>query len=101
MSPLDKEDNPDLEIYQSLIGSLQWCVSLGRLDVAKAVMTLSSFPVAPRIGHLARAKPIIYFWDAVPYHYVHIRREYFFATGQDLPPNNEAEVVQPECVGKY
>ena len=64
MSPLDKEDNPDLDdtnllgpddikIYQSLIGSLQWCVSLGRLDVATAVMTLSSFRVAPRIGHLA------------------------------------------------
>ena len=29
-----------------------------------------------------------YFWDVVPYHYVQIRREYFFATGQDLPPKN-------------
>ena len=67
MSPLDKGDHPelddsdllgpdDIKIYQSLIGSLQWCVSLGRLDVATAVMTLSSFRVAPRIGHLVRSR---------------------------------------------
>ena len=41
-----------------LIGSLQWAVSLGRLDIATAVMTLSSFRAAPRVGHLERAKRV-------------------------------------------
>ena len=69
-SPLEKGDHPELDDsefltsegvkqYQSLIGSLQWAVSLGRFDIATAVMSLSSFRVAPRKGHLERAKRII------------------------------------------
>jgi hypothetical protein len=29
--------------YQSLFGGLQWAITLGRLDVATAVMTMSGF----------------------------------------------------------
>ena len=47
-----KEENT--VIYQSLIGAIQWSVSLGRFDIATAVMTLSSFTAAPRQGHLDR-----------------------------------------------
>ena len=45
--------------YQSLIGSLQWCISIGRIDIATAVMTLSSFRAIPRQGHLDRAKRVV------------------------------------------
>jgi hypothetical protein len=38
--------------YQSLIGILQWIVTLGRFDIACAVMTMSRFRSAPRSGHL-------------------------------------------------
>jgi hypothetical protein len=66
-SPLEKGDNPELDgsefldqegivTYQSMVGSLQWAVSLARMDIATAVMTMSSFRVAPRIGHLERVK---------------------------------------------
>ena len=48
---LDKENTV---IYQSLIGALQWNMSLGRLGIATAVMTLSSFGAAPQQGHLDR-----------------------------------------------
>ena len=69
ITPLIKGDLPDLDAtseldidglkkYQSLIGALQWVVTLGRLDIAVAVMTLSSFRAAPREGHLERAKRI-------------------------------------------
>ncbi len=69
-SPLEKNDHPELDDsdlldaegikqYQSLIGSLQWAVSLGRYDIAVHVMTLSRFRVAPRVGHLERAKRVI------------------------------------------
>jgi hypothetical protein len=54
LSPLEKGDHPEMDTselldqegiarYQSLIGSLQWAVSLGRMDIATAVMTMLSF----------------------------------------------------------
>ncbi len=41
-----------------MIGALQWLVSLGRYEIAPAVMTMSGFRVAPRQGHLDRVKRI-------------------------------------------
>ena len=68
-SPLEKGDHPELDgteflepdgikKYQSMIGALQWAVSIGRADVTTAVMTMSGYRVAPRQGHLERAKRI-------------------------------------------
>ena len=68
-SPLEKGDHPELDDsefldmegilqYQSLIGSLQWAISLGRFDIATSVMTMSGFRAAPRHGHLERIKRI-------------------------------------------
>ena len=68
-SPLEKGDHPELDDsefldeegisrYQSLIGSLQWAISLGRFDIMTAVMTMFSFRAAPRKGHLDRVKRI-------------------------------------------
>ena len=48
----------DTKKYQSLIGALQWVMTLGRFDIATAAMTLSSFRAAPRQGHLERAQRI-------------------------------------------
>ena len=69
-SPLEKGDHPEIDTspeldakgiqqYQSIIGSLQWAISLGRFDIATAVATLSSFRSAPREGHLKRARRIV------------------------------------------
>jgi hypothetical protein len=44
--------------FQSRIGAMQWAVLIGRLDIATAVMSLSSFCAMPRRGHLERAKQI-------------------------------------------
>ena len=68
-SPLEKGNHPELDTselldesgiqkYQSLVGSLQWAVSIGRLDITTAVMTLSGFRSIPRQGHLDRAKRV-------------------------------------------
>ena len=68
-SPLDKDDSPELDLsddlneerttlYQSMIGALQWCVTLGRFDIAVAVMKMSSFRALPKEGHLERLKRI-------------------------------------------
>ena len=64
-SPFEHGDHPEMDdselldeegiqIYQSLVGSLQWSVSLGRFDIACALMTMSRFCAAPRQGHLKR-----------------------------------------------
>ena len=61
--PLVKGDHPEIDssellnieqtqIYQSLIGSLQWAIQIGRFDVSTAVMSLSRHRAAPRQGHL-------------------------------------------------
>jgi hypothetical protein len=66
-SPLVKGDHPeiddsafleeeDIRQYQSLIGQLQWAISLRRFDIAVAIMTMSAFRSAPRKGHLDRIK---------------------------------------------
>jgi hypothetical protein len=68
-SPMDEGDHPELDLtpeldsngirlYQSLIGALQWAVTLGRFDIFVGVATMSSFRVAPRQGHLERLKRI-------------------------------------------
>jgi hypothetical protein len=68
-SPLEENDHPELdtsefldedyiEKYQSMVGSLQWIIAIGRWDIQTAVMTLSSFRAQPRKGHLERAKRI-------------------------------------------
>lgn len=68
-SPLVKGDHPELDasallddektsIYQTLIGSCQWVIQIGRLDITTAVMTMSRFRVAPRIGHMERVRRI-------------------------------------------
>jgi len=67
--PLEKGDHPELDtsellgqkeviIYMSLIGQLQWLITLGRFDVMSAVVALSTFRSAPRIGHLEIAKRV-------------------------------------------
>jgi hypothetical protein len=48
----DELNETGRSVYQSLIGCLQWVVTLGRFDIACAVMTMSRFRVAPRKGHL-------------------------------------------------
>ena len=68
-SPLEQGDHPEIDtteeldekgikLYQSMISSLQWAISLGRFDISTAVMTLSSFRALPRQGHLTRAKRV-------------------------------------------
>ena len=68
--PLEGGDHPELDTselcddhqtkqFQTLIGQLQWHISLGRFDIAVHVMSLSRFRAQPRKGHLDRAKRIV------------------------------------------
>ena len=68
--PLEGGDHPELDTselcdehqtkqFQTLIGQLQWLISLGRFDIAVHVMSLSRFRAQPRKGHLDRARRIV------------------------------------------
>jgi hypothetical protein len=68
-SAIPKNDHPELDDspllneadtakYLSMIGALHWVVSLGRFDVHTATVSLAKFRVAPRQGHLERAKGV-------------------------------------------
>ena len=62
-APISKDYRPEIDIspeldhdkaslYQSLIGSLQWMVEMGQIDIACEVSMLSSCLAMPREGHL-------------------------------------------------
>jgi hypothetical protein len=68
-APIEKGDHPELDTselldfkgistFQSLIGALQWAITIGRFDIITPVMTMSGFREAPRRGHLDRVKRI-------------------------------------------
>jgi len=65
-------DNADIQIYQSLIGSLQWAIQIGRFDIATIVMTLSRFRACPCQGHLDRVKHVIGYLSKFKHGVIHI-----------------------------
>ena len=95
-SPIEKGDHPetdtseflaqdDIVIYQSLIGAIQWAVSIGRFDIQTATMTLSSFRAAPRRGHLERVKRIYGYLSKMRHAAIRVRTE--IPDYSDLPTN--------------
>ena len=44
--------------YLTMVGQLQWLVTLGRFDIHAQVATMSRFRAAPRQGHMGRLKRI-------------------------------------------
>jgi hypothetical protein len=53
-------------LYQSLIGALQWAVTLGRSDILVDVMSMSRFRINPRIIHLERLKRVFGYFRKQP-----------------------------------
>ena len=67
-TPLAKNDPSELDTseiledmaakYLTMVGQLQWFVTLGRLDSHAKVATMSRFRAVPRQGHMDRLKRI-------------------------------------------
>ena len=83
-SPLASNDHPELDTsglldedgitqYQSLLGVLQWTITLGRFDICTAVMTMSGFRVAPRQGHLDRLRRICGYLCKMKHGFIRVR----------------------------
>lgn len=98
-SPLDKDDHPEVDeselldskstkLYQSMIGALQWSITLGRFDIACAVMCLSRFRAAPRQGHMDRVHRV--------YGYLRKKPEAAIRFRTGIPPNEEIYTVSEQ-----
>ena len=68
-TPLDKNDHPELDTseiqegdmatkYLTMVGQLQWLVTLGRFDIHAQVATMSRVRASPKQGHMDRLKRI-------------------------------------------
>jgi hypothetical protein len=86
VQPVETNDHPEIDAsellskeginhYQSLIGELQWAVSLGRFDIHQAVMSMSRFRAAPREGHLRRLKRVFGYLRKYPEAAIRFRTE--------------------------
>ena len=71
-TPLDKNEYPELDTseilegdmaakYFTMVGQLQWLVTLGRFDINAQVATMSRFRAATRQGHMDRLKRIHFY----------------------------------------
>jgi hypothetical protein len=70
--------------YQSIMGMLQWVVSLCRIDVCFAVSSLSRFCACPREGHLSRALRIWGYLKKYPSRSLSIKSISFPLPGETL-----------------
>jgi hypothetical protein len=95
-STLEKGDHPELDTselctteqitqYQSMIGALQWIVTIGRFDINTAVMTMSGFRIEPRVGYPNRLKRIYGYQLKMKHASVRVRTEE--PDFSDLPDN--------------
>ena len=78
--------HPEVKKYQSLMGMLQWFMTLGRIDIYCAVMTMKSFRAMPREGHLKRLKNIC--------GYMRDHKEKFITYKVKIPDYSMYEVVK-------
>ena len=67
--PLEKNDYPELDTtdilegqqvnhYLTMVGQLQWLITLGRFDIQAQVISISRLRAQPRQGHLERLQRI-------------------------------------------
>jgi hypothetical protein len=95
-SSLKKGDHPELDTsilcdtdqiaqYQSMIGALQWIVTIGRFDINTVVMTMSGLQMTPRIGHLNRLRKIYGYLSKIQYASIRVKTEE--PDYSDLPDN--------------
>ena len=98
-APLEPGDHPeidetdflegqDISIYQTMIGAMQWAVSLGRIDIFCATMTMSRFRGGPRKGHLERLKRV--------YQYLRNYKKTSIKFNTEVPDYSHYKVLNPD-----
>ena len=83
---MEKNDHPDIDDtellagvfiqhYLTMMGQLQWLVTLGRFDIHTQVTTLSKFTSAPRKEHLEKPQRIYGYVKKTKHYSVRYRTE--------------------------
>ena len=86
MSPLDKNDHPELDNselanedlitkFMCMIGQLQWAVTLGRYEILAHVMSMSRFRLTPKVEHIERMKIICGYLSRTKHYALRFRAE--------------------------
>jgi hypothetical protein len=94
-TPIKTDDHPEEDTspilgndmhteYQSIMGMLQWVVSLCRVDICFAVTSLSRFCACPREGHLTRALRVWGYLKNYPSRSLRIDHNKFHLAGEQL-----------------
>jgi hypothetical protein len=88
----EEDDSPVLDNnmhreYQSIMGMLQWVVSLCRIDICFAVSSLSRFCACPRQGHMARALRVWGYLKKYPCRSLNIDPRKFTVQGEEVDHN--------------
>ena len=97
-TPLDKNDHPELDTseilerdmaakYLTMMGQLQWLVTLGRFDIHDQVATMPRLRTAPKQGHMDRLKRIYSYAIRTKDYAIRFRTEqpdYSFLPDQDF-----------------
>ena len=76
-TPFHEEYHPELDetplippekisLYQSLLGSANWIITLGRFDISYATNTLSRYSMAPREGHMHAMQRVFGYLRVLP-----------------------------------
>ena len=58
MDTSDILEGQQVNHYLTMVGQLQWLITLGRFDIQAQVISMSRFRAQPRQGHLERLKRI-------------------------------------------
>jgi hypothetical protein len=86
--------NPDyIEVYQSMICSLLWPISLGRFGILTATMTNSQFCSAPRNGHIKRVKWMYRYLQKLKNASIRVRTEEPDFTATSIQAYDWSEIV--------
>jgi hypothetical protein len=86
-------DSKQTQIIMSVIGDMQWAVSLGRIVIFGATMCLSAFRALPRIGHLECAKRV--------YKLLRNCKKACIKFRTDVPNYSKFECVKPDWAYVY
>jgi hypothetical protein len=73
--------------YQSIMGMLQWVVSLCWIDICYAILSLSRFCSCPREGHMTRALGIWGYLKKYPHRCLNINPDKYPIKGENIDYN--------------
>lgn len=123
-SPMDSLYHPETDItdfctpdqhthFRSVIGALNWIITLGRFDVAYATSALARFGTNPRVGHLLAARRILGYLrqfpqgriivDPRPFNFEHMHSKVMeFETWKEYYPDAKEDIPEdiPKAIGK-